>query len=66
MNVLKILLTSALLIAWFPLAAAERPPDILVLMAEDLSARIGAFDDDVARCARRQPRFHTVRCPRRP
>jgi arylsulfatase A-like enzyme len=49
MNVFKILLPSALLITWFPLAAAERPPDILVLMAEDLSARVGAFGDDLAR-----------------
>ena len=30
-------------------AASDRPPNILVLMAEDLSHRIGAFGDPVAR-----------------
>ena len=28
---------------------AERAPNILLLVAEDLSSRVGAFDDEVAR-----------------
>lgn len=43
------LLTLLLALVAFDTAAANGPPNVLVLMAEDLSARIGAFGDPLAR-----------------
>jgi N-sulfoglucosamine sulfohydrolase len=37
-----------LLIAWPAAAATPGPPNILLLMAEDMSSRVGAFGDSVA------------------
>jgi N-sulfoglucosamine sulfohydrolase len=44
----KLLIVVALLLAWPAAAATQGQPNILVLMAEDMSSRVGAFGDPVA------------------